>query len=99
MAGRTKRAFSFGMKLAKIGASKLEKEIMRVYKIKKIDKRKAKQIFSAVLKEAKVSGRHFEAFAQQEAERISKKVKPMMKEVARKAYKKARTRVSKRRKR
>ena len=90
MAGRTKKAFSIGIKLAKIGKRELEKELSRVYKMKKIDSRRAKQVLSAVLREAAVSGRHFEAFARQEAGRIAKKVEPMLKEAAKKAYKKAR---------
>ena len=102
MTGRTKKAFSIGINLAKIGKRELEKELSRVYKMKKIDSRHAKKVLSAVLREAAISGRHFEIFARQEAGRISKKMSPLVKEAAKKAYNKARKagkRVSRRRKR
>ena len=99
MAGRTKKAFTIGIKLAKIGKRELEKELSRVYKMKHIDSRRAKQVLSAVLREAAISGRNFEAFARQEAGRIARKVEPMLKEAMKSAYKKAKKRVSRRRKR
>jgi len=90
MARKMRKAFSIGIKLAKIGKRELEKELSRVYKMKKIDSRRAKQVLSAVLREAAVSSRHFEAFARQEAGRIAKKVSPLVKRAAKDAYKKAR---------
>ncbi len=102
MARRIRKAFSIGIKLARIGERELEKELRRAYKMKNVDGKHAKKVLSAVLREAAISGRHFEAFARQEAGRIAKKVKPMMKEAAKKAYKKARKagkKISRRRKR
>jgi len=102
MARRMRRAFSLGMRLASIGRKEIEKEMKRAYGMKRMNGKRARKVLSALLREASISGRHFEAFAKQEAGRIAKKVKPLMKEAAKKAYRKARKagkKISRRRKR
>lgn len=80
-----KKAISIGIKIAKIGKNEFEREFKKVLKGKSMDKKRAKKILGAILREARISAKNFAAFARQESTRVGKKIKPLMNQAAKRA--------------
>ena len=87
-----KKGISIGIRIASIGKNEFERELKKVLSGRKIDRQRARKILGALLREARTSKKHFEAFAKSEARRVANKLKPLMKEAAKKAKKKPRRR-------
>ncbi|MEM4282361.1 MAG: hypothetical protein QXU88_00195 [Candidatus Woesearchaeota archaeon] len=79
MARRVRRAFSLLMRAATVGKRRLESELKRFVRGQRVDKRMARKIASALLKEAKTTAKNFASFASQESKRIAKRLAPLMK--------------------
>lgn len=93
---KIRKGISLGIKVVKVGTHEFERGLKKALSGKKIDKKYARKILSAMLREAKISSRNFAAFAKQETKRVSNKLKPMMKKAVKKAKVEVKKRLSKR---